>query len=206
MTSFLCIQAIAELTHSRAFLGANVCRVLDIRLTEPAQRARGDDLFIPGYSPNSSWDAMSNNLPAWAQRHASHVGTTSHGGRLVIAYHVWEECGDKKLPFRSGLDAQRFLDILNLDRKFLWALARKTPMPLSKEQAASNLRKSARQVRRIIANWHRLLFPDAILHRDDTFMYRFIRSGYKHNFRFRCMLPRRDGILHGTCQKACSLL
>jgi len=137
---FLCDQGFRELRKDKAFDGSKRCRIIDIRLSK---NPRHIDNFVPGHGPASSSDSVPENLVAWAEDEASHFEAVSHthNGRLLVAYHVWDRCDQKLLPFQRAESFQTFLSTLRLPKSFAWDFARKTPIPLLKEEMDHAFRK-----------------------------------------------------------------
>lgn len=132
-TRFLCDQGLSGLRKEAAFDGSERCRVIDIRLRK---NPRHTDKFVPGYGPASSNDSVPASLVAWAKDEASHLDVVSHthNGRLLVAYHIWDRCDQKVLPFPEAESFETFLSTLRLPESFAWDFARKTPISLLKEE------------------------------------------------------------------------
>ena len=135
---YLCNQGVEELRRDRAFDDTKRCKIIDIRLKRASDSFQGrpSDNFIPGYSPAKACDSQPKNILAWAQDEASHIEAVSktHNGRLLVAYHVWDECKKKPLPFACANSFKTFLRTLGLSCGFAWDFARKTAVPLWKQK------------------------------------------------------------------------
>ena len=141
---YLCQQGLTQLDKHQLFSDSDRCRVLDIRLARNgAYRDREHAAFLQGYSPFLKDESQPANICTWARDEArmAQVNSTDHNGRLAIAYHIWDECKDKRLPFQSAESFREFLGALRLSKIFPYHFEQKTPVPLSRDDTTDAISK-----------------------------------------------------------------